>query len=97
MWYVCLLRQHVLYLTNTLLIQQAVLISKRQAQWLSHWFEVAWNRNQARMTCVCSINTTDAALLLSMRLQDCLSSSPAESNSANLVGARDLAHSVDKA
>jgi hypothetical protein len=97
MWHVRLFCQQILYLTNTLLIQQTILVPKRQAQRHRHWFKVARNRYQTRMARVRGIDTTNTALLLSMRLQDRISSSPAEPNRAYLVRARDQAHGIDEA
>lgn len=49
------------------------------------------------MTCIGGVDTTNTAFLLSMSLQDRISSSPAEPDRAHLIRAGDLAHGIDEA
>ena len=89
MWKAGLLGHQVLYLAYCIVVQQTVLVSNRQTQWLGDWFEIARDSNQRWVACVGSID-------LSVRGQDSIPSSPAESNSSNLSSAWDCAHVGDE-
>ena len=101
MWDLSLLTHHILNLAHTLLIQQTISLPYRQAQWFHDRVEVSRDGDQTRMTRHCSIHSSDLCSSLSarcgsMRLEDRISPSPAESNGANLVSARCGAQGVDE-
>jgi hypothetical protein len=85
MWNISLLRHQVLDLADCIIVQKAVLISNGQTQRLANGVEITRNSDQRWVACVSSID-------LSMRGQDSISSSPAESNSPDLSCAWNRAH-----
>lgn len=92
MWDISLLTHHILNLPHALLIQQTISLPHRQAQRFHDGVEVSRDGDQTRMTRHCSIHSSYlcsslSARCRSMRLEDGIPPSPAESNGANLVSA----------
>ena len=94
-----LLRQYVLNAPNALLVQQTILVAHRQAERLGHRVKVARDGYQRRVTSNRSIHTTNMASILGwpVGLKDSVSSSPAEADSANLLGAWGVTDGVNEA
>lgn len=87
----------ILYLSDTLLVQKTVFRTERQTERHRYWVKITGNGNQRRVASHSSVHTTNTALLLSVRLQNGIASAPAEADSANFVGTRDLANGINEA
>lgn len=61
MRYIRLLCHEVLDLPDALVVQQTILPSPCQAQWLRHGVGITWKSHQVRMASICRIHASEIA------------------------------------
>ena len=95
-----LLGHQILDLADSRLVEETVLGPNSQGQWDAHRVEVSGDCDQTRVTSHGSIDAANVRpatiLLLTMGLQNSVTTTPAKANSTNLVGARRHANGVDE-
>ena len=92
-----LLGQQIDNLPPRRFIQQTILRPQRQTQRLAHRIEIPRHSNKARMRSERRIHPSHGPFHLAVRLEDGISTAPAESHGTDLVGPGRHAHGVDEA
>lgn len=86
-----LLSHEILNLSYGLIVEQGILVTNGERQWLGYWIEVTWHSDQGRVAGDSCIHSTFN------RAQDCISASPAEANGTDLASSWNISDCVDEA